>query len=253
MKKLMIVCMGAVLLCGCSAPEKQEDPDATPEPVTYACRYIDKYDYNQPAGFSDMVSDDWYDTALFAGDSRMGSIALYGTHENAQVEYVTSLNLMRIGNMPVDGRDDGKTLMDILEETDKENIYLLFGINEIRNPNFDAFGEKLQEIVDMLMKDHPTRSIYLILSYHPDKIDGLPEPRLTEHLNNLNTTISEIAKKSHVYFVNPDDGLDDEAGTVIDEYVWDGLHFNVPGARAFEEYLGYHVVRREKYVQEICE
>ncbi|HAE15719.1 MAG: SGNH/GDSL hydrolase family protein [Solobacterium sp.] len=252
MRKLMILCIGAAVLCGCSAPEK-EDPSATPEPVTYACRYIDKYDYSQPAGYADMVNDEWYDTALFAGDSRMGSIALYGTHDNAQVEYVTSLNLMRIGNMPVDGRDDGKTLMDILEETDKENIYLLFGINEIRNPNFDAFGEKLQEIVSMLMKDHPTRSIYLILSYHPDKIDGLPEPGLSEHLTNLNTTISEIAKKNHIYFVNPDEGLDDEAGTVIDEYVWDGLHFNVPGAQAFEEYLGYHVVRREKYVQEICE
>ena len=43
MRKLMILCIGAAVLCGCSAPEK-EDPSATPEPVTYACRYIDKCD-----------------------------------------------------------------------------------------------------------------------------------------------------------------------------------------------------------------
>lgn len=251
-EKLMILCIGAAVLCGCSAPEK-EDPSATPEPVTYACRYIDKYDYSQPAGYADMVNDEWYDTALFAGDSRMGSIALYGTHDNAQVEYVTSLNLMRIGNMPVDGRDDGKTLMDILEETDKENIYLLFGINEIRNPNFDAFGDTLREVVDMLQKNNPEVQIYLVLSYHPDLITGLPEPGLTEHLDMLNGKLIEIAKEKRVFWVNPDEALDDDQGTVIDDYVWDGLHFNPTGAKAFEQFLAEHVVRRDDYVKKICE
>ena len=38
-----------------------------------------------------------------------------------------------------------------------------------------------------------------------------------------------------------------------DDYVWDGLHFNVAGAHAMEDYISTHVVRRESYVKEICQ
>ena len=41
----------------------------------------------------------------------------------------------------------------------------------------------------------------------------------TEVTVNGTAQNAEIAKNSHIYFVNPDEGLDDEAGTVIDEYV----------------------------------
>ena len=45
----------------------------------------------------------------------------------------------------------------------------------------------------------------------------------------------------------------DEDGTIKDDYVWDGLHFNVAGAHAMEDYISTHVVRRESYVKEICQ
>ncbi|MBQ9152392.1 MAG: SGNH/GDSL hydrolase family protein [Solobacterium sp.] len=253
MKKLItLVCLS--LLCGCSGTDKKAEAEATeaPQPV-YACRYIDSYDYNQTVPWKEAPDDSYYDDVLFAGDSRMGSIYLYGTHKNAEVAYVTSLNLMRIKSMNVDERTPEITLWDVLDQTDKQNIYLLFGINEIRNPNFDAFGDTLREVVDMLQKNNPEVQIYLVLSYHPDLITGLPEPGLTEHLDMLNGKLIEIAKEKRVFWVNPDEALDDDQGTVIDDYVWDGLHFNPTGAKAFEQFLAEHVVRRDDYVKKICE
>ncbi len=249
MKKLITV-MLCLLACGCQKADNKEEPAKEEE---YSCRILNTYDYSRPVPYSDAADDSYYDDALFVGDSRMGSIALYGTHDNAQVEYVTSLNLMRIENMAADDREDGSTLMDILRDTDKHNVYMLFGINEIRNPNFKAFGEKLESIVGELLQKDPYMNIYIILSYHPDNISGLPEPQLSEHLTDLNTTLQDIAVRNHIFYLNPDEALDDEQGTVIDDYVWDGLHFNVPGARAFEEFLGTHTVRRDDYVKEICE
>ncbi len=249
-KWLIVLC---IALAGCGSKKETEEEYVEEPPEAFACRVIDKYDYGRPVPYSDMIEDSYYDTALFAGDSRMGSIALYGTHKNAEVAYVTSLNLMRVDQMAVDGRSDGASLTDVLYSTDKDSVYLLFGINEIRNPNFDSFGDKLEEIVSKMRKNDPHIDIYLILSYHPDNITGLPEPSLTEHLNNLNGKIREIAIRNKAYYVNPDEALDDAEGTVIDDYVWDGLHFNVEGARAFEDFLGTHVVRRKQYVQKICE
>lgn len=253
MKKLItLLCLS--LLCGCSGGNKKDEAAATeaPQPV-YACRYIDSYDYNSTVSWKEAPDDSYFDDVLFAGDSRMGSIYLYGTHKNAEVAYVTSLNLMRIKSMFVDERSVDITLWDVLDQTDKQNVYLLFGINEIRNPNFDAFGDTLREVVDMLQKNNPEVQIYLVLSYHPDLITGLPEPGLTEHLDMLNGKLVEIAREKRVFWVNPDEALDDDQGTVIDDYVWDGLHFNPTGARAFEEFLAEHVVRRDDYVKKICE
>lgn len=257
MKKSLLnkILVSVLVLSGCSLNTNQEA-----NAQEYSCRVVNTYDYTSAVGKSDPAEDSFYENTLLAGDSRMGSIALYGTHTNWQVAYVTSLNLLLIDNMTVDPStneeaytyEEGTTLMNVLESTTKNNIYLLFGINEIRNPNFTAFGEKLQEIVTMLKTNNPSVNIYLILSYHPDYISDLPEPELTEHLENLNNTIKEIAINNHLYFLNLDDELDID-GTINDDYVWDGLHFNVTGTHAFEDYISTHTVRSELYVKEICQ
>lgn len=262
-RKAISLLSAAVLLSGNTVA--LAEGEATPEPEdpgNYGCRVIDSYDYTTPVGWSDAIEESYYDDSLFAGDSRMGSLFLYGTHENAEVRYVTSLNLLMIDNMTLDEEElteeqieneEEITLMDVLRETTKANVYLLFGINEIRNPNFDLFGEKLDEIVAMLRENNPAVDVYIILAYHPDEITNLPEPDLSEHLLMLNTKLIEVAQKNHVYYLNLDDGLNDAEGTVIDEYTWDGLHFNVEGTHAFEDYLATHVARREVYVKETCE
>ena len=48
------------------------------ETDTYSCRLIDFYDYYSPVPWGDYVDDSYYDTAFFGGDSRMGSLYLYG-------------------------------------------------------------------------------------------------------------------------------------------------------------------------------
>lgn len=252
-KKLVNSLLASMLiLSGCTASNKANAEE-------YSCRVINYYDYNESAPKVDVVDESYYDDVLFAGDSRMGSLALYGTHTNAQVAYVTSLNLLLIDTMTVDestneaySYEEGTTLMDVLSTTTKNNIYLLFGINEIRNPNFTAFGEKLQEIVTMLKTNNPNVNIYLILAYHPDYISDLPEPDLTTHLEDLNSTIKTIAYNNKIYFLNLDDEMDED-GTIRDEYVSDGLHFTPTGAHAFEDYIASHVVRSESYVKEICQ
>ncbi len=254
MKKILLTVLCAAL-AGCTGLKKDEEAaeTASPEPVSYACRTMDYYDYMTPVPPSDAIEESYYSDALFAGDSRMGSLYLYGTHDNALVEYVTSLNLLLIDTMPADNHDDQITLYDILSTTDKSNIYLLFGINGIRNRSFDPFAEKLQEILTMLRENNPDSDIYIILAYHPDKISGLDEPKLTEQLQDLNGHLITLAQNNYMYYLDTDNGLDDDQGTIRDEYVWDGLHFNPTGAHAFEDYIATHVVRREKYVKEICE
>ncbi|MDD6370636.1 SGNH/GDSL hydrolase family protein [Galactobacillus timonensis] len=255
-KKTLQVMAAALLLCGCGSPAAATGATASAAAGrndSYACRVMDYYDYSAPAPYTvEAVDESYYADTLFAGDSRMGSLALYGSHPDAEVDYVTSLNLLLIDTMPLDEHEDGSTLMDVLSSTTKDNIYLLFGINEIRNSNFDAFNAQYQDILTMLRNNNPDVNVYIILAYHPDKITDLPEPQLGEHLQNLNSGLITLAETNAMFYLDTDNGLD-ENGTIKDDYVWDGLHFNPTGARAFEDYIATHVVQKEKYVKEVCE
>lgn len=258
MKKITCMIALALLISGCgsqSTAAVSPESSASSEPAKYACRLVDYYPYSDPVPSSDAADDSYYDSALFAGDSRMGALYLYGTHKNAQVEYVTSLNLFLIGTTEADNHDDGTTLEQILLDTDRSNIYLMFGINEIRNTEsyFDNWIDQYQTVVSEILEAHPDASVYVILTYHPDSISGLEEPDLSEHLQWINTRLINLAEKNYIYYLDTDNGLDDENGTIRDEYVADGLHFTPEGAHAFEDYIATHIVRSENYVKEVCD
>jgi lysophospholipase L1-like esterase len=249
MKKTVMILLCTCLLCGCSSGTAAKKEKV----ITRSCLAIDSYDYTEPVPVSEAIGEDYYATAMFAGDSRMGCLSLYGNHPDAEVGYVTSLNLLMIDVMKADERDDGKTLMDLLNETDRPNIYLMFGINENSNLNFDAFSEKYQEILTTLRTNNPSVNIYIILAYHPEEISGLNADQLNTQLNALNTQLVQLAVNNYVYYLRPDDAITDENGIVIDSYVFDGLHMNPTGTKAMEDFYATHVVRSEDYVKEVCE
>ncbi len=258
MKKRVVLIALALLIGGCgseSAEAASPESSASAEPAKYACRMVDYYPYADPVPASDAAEESYYDSTLFAGDSRMGALYLYGTHKNVQVEYVTSLNLFLIGTTVADNHDDGTTLEQILVDTDRSNIYLMFGINEIRNTEsyFDNWIDQYQTVVTEILDAHPDASIYIILTYHPDSITGLEEPDLSEHLQWINSRLISLAQKNYVYYLDTDNGLDDETGKIRAEYVSDGLHFSPEGAHAFEDYIATHTVRSETYVKEVCD
>ncbi len=256
-KRLIAVITALTLsACGGSAEKNEEDAEGFEEPAPYACRVLDFYDYSQPVPWSGEIEDTYFSDVLLAGDSRMGAMYLWGSLENAQVEYVTSLNLWLIDTMKLDNHEDDATMMDVLSTTDKNNIYLLFGINEIRNPEsyFDSWAyEQYQSILTMLRENNPDSDIYIMSTYHPRSITGLPEPQLSEHLKWVNTRLADLAHQNYMYYLDLDNGMTDEEGLIRDEYVGDGLHFGPTGTRALEEYIKTHVVRRSVYVKEVCE
>lgn len=258
MKRAILPALAAVLLLACKSDAKTTatTEEGFPEPEPYACRVYDYYDYQNPVPVSEEIENSYFDDVLFAGDSRMGCMYLWGEITNARVEYVTSLNLWLIDSMPLDNHADGMTMYDALSTTDKNNIYLLFGINEIRSSEeyFESWAfEQYQSILTMLRENNPDSNIYIMSTYHPRSISGLPEPALTEHLGYVNSRLMKLAADNYMYFLNLDDGMTDEEGLIRDEYVGDGLHFGPTGTHALEDYIKTHVVRRNWYVKEICE
>ncbi len=259
MKKLLKILLCACVLSGCgSAP--QQTPVETADTETqsgspvYACRTFDYYDYTEPVPASAAISDDYFKDVLIAGDSRVGSLYLFTDlrDKGAEIWYTTSISLWRLYDLAPDEGSD-KPMFDLIMDTERNNIYILIGINEIRNNNFDAWGEEFTAVIDELQTKHADDSIYLILNYQPRGLSNIDDASLKEHVNEQNARLKKIAEEKRIYYIDISDEMTDKTGLVKDELVWDGLHFNIDGAKKFADYLARHVVREDNYVKEICE
>ena len=106
--------------------------------TAYHCRNINYYDYTKPVPYTEEAIDvSYYANTFFAGDSRMGSLYLYTPLKDygAEVWYCESMSLYRIYDMlnpDMFEQFQENTLYSLLTTTQKKNIYIWLGINEIR-------------------------------------------------------------------------------------------------------------------------
>lgn len=257
MKRLNGLLLCACLLCGCAA---ETDESVNPEDQTeaetpaYVCRVFDYYEYDEPVPVSAAADDAFFSDSIFAGDSRVGSLYLYSDLRNkgAEVYYATSVSLWRIYDVAPD-RDSDKPLFDLLMDTERHNLYILIGINEIRYNDFETWGEEFDAMVDEILEKHPDDSLYLILNYQPRGLSNISDSDLWKHVEEENAYLKRIAEEKHVYYIDISDKMADEDGLIMKDLVWDGLHFNSQGAIRFADYLATHIVRKDNYVKEICE
>ena len=108
-------------------------------------------------------------------------------------------------------------------------------------------------MIDELQTKHAKDSIYLILNYQPRGLSNIDSASLFEHVNEQNSRLKQIAEAKRIYYIDISDEMSDSSGLINDDIVWDGLHFNISGAKQFADYLARHVVREDNYVKEICE
>ena len=252
MKKLKIVLLVLILtLCSITASFSPIETLAEGDfKDKYSCRLITSYNYQSSTPASAVASEDYLKNSLIGGDSRVSDLPKLGV----EVYYVTSLSLWRIYDMKVNEKVN-KPLYDILDTTEKKNIYLFLGINEINGTNFDVWKEELDTLVKEYKEKHPEKNIYFILGYHPRSMNGMSLEDLTKAVDVENEKIIEVAKKYHIFYINPNESTElmDEKGLIKEQYTWDGVHLNEAGAQVFADFIKTHVYQEEVYVEEICE
>lgn len=256
-KKAIVSIVCLTLLAGCSNGNVTGSTAASNG--QYHCRTINYYDYGRPVPeTSEAVDDSYFADTFFGGDSRMGSLYLYGNlrEKGAQIWYCESLSLFRIYDMQNEDmyEEFGEVpLYDLLTTTQKQNIYILLGINEIRSEDFEAWGETYASLIDDIKNANPAAHIYIMNAYHPREISGLDDAQITTQVQMVNDKMQSIAKEKRVYYYNTDDGMIDESGKIREEWVWDGLHLNIEGSQVFSTEIAKHVVKEDMYVKKVCE
>lgn len=244
---LISVLLAACLLglFGCQSKQKQDAARETAE----SCYMIDTYDYSLPVPDSDRVAASYYDDALFVGDSRMGPLALYGSYENQEVYYIEGLFLNKIEITKLEDQD---TILDKINASQKHNLYLMFGLNEIGWEDYQVFIDQYSAFIQRLKQDKADMNIYVFLLYTPDHTLTIDKQAINEAVYNGNILLKKMCYDNQVYCLDMDPYFALNDHKIDETFAQDGIHLNAEGIKLFEEFIECHVVKEEEHVKEVC-
>ncbi|MEC4892376.1 MAG: GDSL-type esterase/lipase family protein [Oscillatoria sp. PMC 1051.18] len=135
-------------------------------------------------------------------------------------------------NQGISGENSTQVLQRIqaFEETRPETIYVMVGINDLRQGASDeTILANIRQIVQNLRKSHPEAEV-IVQSILPTRLASIPSDRI----RRLNREIIFIAKHEGASYLNLHRLFVDADGLLRQELTTDGLHLNRKGYQVWQ-------------------
>ena len=216
-------------------PELPEKPEAEPlaeEPPAYQVPE------------TDMVEDTYFANAVFLGNSRTEGFKLYSGLKQGTFVYGTGATVDTIfkkSTWVVDGT--AMPMLDAVKTMGPDQIYTMFGTNELGWVRPDLFKEHYGKVIDRLQEDHPEAQIILqsilpVTKTQEEKHSYVNNERITL----FNGLIRELAEEQGCWYLDVQAAVVDEDGFLREDCSYDGVHLNRTGCAHWHDYLKTHAV-----------
>ncbi len=171
------------------------------------------------------VGYDYFDDALFIGDSRTVGIMEYGGLENATFFADSGMSVFGVQKKKISVPGLGKvTLDDVLQEKQYGKIYLMLGMNEL-GYRFDVATQKYQETVEAIRTLQGEAIIYLCANMHVTAEQSEKDDIYNnDNVNRRNEAIAALADGKQTFYLDVNELFDDENGSLAEEYSSDAFH-----------------------------
>lgn len=111
-------------------------------------------------------------------------------------------------------------------ESKPAKVFIMIGVNDIRhNVNDSIIVANYYKIVEKIKSESPNSKIYLQSSLPVNNDIGNPKTTNSK-VNELNSSIKEIASSFNISFIDINSKLQNSAGQLDAKYSEDGLHIN---------------------------
>lgn len=187
------------------------------------------------------VSEDWFDDALFIGDSRTVGLSQYGRLGGADYFADTGMTVFNVLSEKASDQDfSSQTLEELLTGQTYGKIYLMLGINEIGYP-FSSLITQYQTVLETLRTLQPETTIFLCANLHVTRSAAAATPRLEpDNIALLDGQIAEMADGRQVFFLDVNPEFCDEEGYLRDDLTGDGVHPYGTGYEVWAQWLQAH-------------
>jgi len=195
---------------------------------------------------SPAVSDDYFDDALFIGNSLV--VALQKVYPLDTRFFATvGLNILHVFSQEIVTLPDGSTstIFDALAVLDYNKVYLMFGINELGFGTPGGFILYYNRLIDQILACAPHATVYVqsIIPIHEEKATNAGYNTAIVNNTNIvsfNSALEQMCRDKGVCFVDVYDAFADANGSLPAESTPDGIHLNTADIYHWMEYLKTH-------------
>lgn len=215
---------------------EEEIPAETEEEAASGEEGADKtYDFEQ-------VGEEYFDDAVFIGDSRTVGLFEYGgMEERCDFFAKTSLTIYDVFTEPIvkdEETGDKITVEAALQKKQYGKIYLMLGINELGTGTTNTFTEEYKKVVERLEELQPGAVIFVegIMRVTGTKNETDPIFNNT-NINERNEAIEKIADDKKIFYIDVNEAVCDEQGNLEEAYTTDEIHLKAQYYEKWKQFL----------------
>lgn len=237
---------------------KEDTADAKPqkikpEYISYEKKKTDSPWYTDPGKIPQTtdygyqkVKNDYFDDAVFIGDSRIVGMNDYSGLTNATFFAKTGLTVYNLLDDefvkdPKSGKNVSVSYM--MQHNTYGKIYLMVGINELGTGGTERFQNAYKEVLKKFRKWQPDAVIYVqsIMGVSPKKDKSDPVFNNT-NIRDKNYAISKLTDGIHIFYLNIQEIYEDENHNLAQELTFDDVHLYAQHYDKWVKYLKTHAV-----------
>lgn len=187
------------------------------------------------------VSNNYFDDALFIGDSRTVGIQKYGDLKNATYFCDTGMSVYNIHSKKLSVSGVGKvTLKELLQKKKYGKVYIMLGINEIGN-NMDKSAKKFKEVVELVREKQPEAIIFIQANLHVTKAKSEKGPTFNNRrIDKYNGKLAALADNKDIFYFDANGLFDDSGGNLRKDYTFDNTHIYAKYYVNWTKYIREH-------------
>lgn len=178
---------------------------------------------------SEPIALQYFEDAVFIGDSRTEGLVLYSDLVNINSFSYKGLNVSKLEDEPcinVPDVGDNLTCYQAVSSKVYDYYYLMFGINELGWPSPDGFVSDFSKLIDHIYAVNPNAVIYVqsIISISKEK-SASDDVFNKEKVDEFNAALLEMCRqRGDVIFLDINSVVTDEEGYLPAEGTFDGIH-----------------------------
>lgn len=195
------------------------------------------------------VTEDYFNDAVFIGDSRTQGLFEYGGMEDRAHFYSkVSLTIYDVLTEPiVKDEETGKkiTVEEALQKKQFGKVYLMLGINELGTGNTESFMEEYRKVVARIRELQPNAILFVegIMRVTGSKNESDPIFNNT-NINDKNNEIAKLANGSDIFYLDVNEVVCDAQGNLNADYTVDEVHLKAQYYSIWKEFLLNHGIVR---------
>ena len=193
-----------------------------------------------------IASGDYYDDALFIGDSRVVGLETYSSLKGKATffaeEGLTVYTMMEKKIATVPGSKKKVTIPTALKSRSFGKIYIMVGINELGTGDTDRYKNQYEDNINKIRSLQPNAKI-IIMSVMRVTAATAKDPVVNNvNINDKNVAAASLADGVDVFYFDINPLFITKKGDIRSEYTWDGVHLRAEYYSKWVDFLDEHGV-----------